>query len=466
MGQVNKNALHTSESNKGTLCSSQNKDSKFLSKFDLEVDFHEHVNKNSNPFPIKVFPKILQEVIFEASDKLQFNADFLGGGMLSAFSAAIGNLYQLKMQETWIAKANLYTVIVGRTGDSKSHAIDFCFRPIKAYDKKRFSDYELELNEYKSSQEAINKPQLSKKIVVDFTPEALVKVHKFNSQGITIYSDEILSWINNIGRYSNSGELQTYLTLWSGKSITIDRVSSESILLDDPFINVIGSTQKTLLKELSKGDKSLNGFCERLLFVYPNNLKDIKWNDNKISSRIVDSYSKLVGSILDKEFISPKLIEFSVSARNTLIKWQNSLNRGCLFDYERQISVKLEEYVLRFCLILEVINATTKQEEVHQINKNTVLDAIQLYEYFYNTAITVKEEIYSKSYYDNLTKLQKAIYKELPNKEFTTKDGIQIACREQNHLKRTSERSFKRFLKDNRLFERIDHGVYKKVISV
>ena len=467
MKNRNKKAPKTNSiSNKGALCSGTNKDSKFLSTNELENDFNKLVYNKSNVFPVEILHDIVQEIIYEASEKLQFNIDFLGAGILSAFSAAIGNLYQIKMQPTWIVKANLFMIIVGRTGDSKSPALNFCYKPIRTFDEKQFETYEDSKKEFNKSDNSAIKPQLKKRLLVDFTPEALIKVHENNEQGITIYSDEILSWLNNIGRYSKSGELQTYLSLWNGEPIATDRVNSEPILLKDTFLNIVGSIQTTLVKELTKGDKSLNGFCDRLLFVYPDCFKPIKWSDKTLSTRVVENYSKLIEAILANEFTEPQIIEFSKEGRKTLISWQNELKEiEFLFEYERQISVKLENYTLRFCIILEVIECLCKQIEVYEISKKTVLNAIKLYHYFYNNAIKIKEDIYSKSYFDSLTNLQKEIYKEL-DVEFTTHEGFKIACKEIHNKPRTSKRSFQRFLKDKKLFEKLNHGKYKKLISI
>jgi hypothetical protein len=99
-----------------------------IDKIDLENDYLKLVDKNYNPFPVDIFPKVIQEVIQEAHNKYQFALDYLGSGILAAISSAIVN--SLKVKSGWEEKGNLFTVIVGRPGDSKSHALNFCFKPI------------------------------------------------------------------------------------------------------------------------------------------------------------------------------------------------------------------------------------------------------------------------------------------------------------------------------------------------
>ena len=119
-----------------------------LDNIDLENDFNQLTNKKTNLFPIDVFPKIIQEVAYEAYNKFQFSLDYLGAGILAAISSSIGNSLKVNVKNGWNEKANLFTVIVGRPGDSKSHALNFCFRPIHIKENLLFSEYSKLLIEY------------------------------------------------------------------------------------------------------------------------------------------------------------------------------------------------------------------------------------------------------------------------------------------------------------------------------
>ena len=109
-------------------------------------------------------------------------------------------------------------------------------------------------------------------LVTDFTPEALIEVHKFNKNGIGVYADELASWFKNFNRYNSGSEEQFWLSVWSGKPIRINRKTSEPIFISLPFISVIGTIQPAVLKELAK-DRTENGFMDRILFVIPDDLK-------------------------------------------------------------------------------------------------------------------------------------------------------------------------------------------------
>ena len=119
-----------------------------IDKIDLENDFTQLTHNNKNPFPVDVFPKITQEIIYEGNDKYQFALDYLGAGILTAVSSAIGNSLKVNVKNGWNEKANLFTVIVGRPGDSKSHALNFCLKPIQIKENLLFDEYSKLLKEY------------------------------------------------------------------------------------------------------------------------------------------------------------------------------------------------------------------------------------------------------------------------------------------------------------------------------
>lgn len=447
-----------------------NKYDPIIDSIDLENDFLTLTGRNENPFPIEIYPKILQEIIFEAHNKYQFPIDYLGAGILSAASAAIGVTYKIKVKTGWIEKCNLFTVIVGRPGDSKSHALNFCFKPIHIREDQLFHEYEHRLQDYEQSlgseEKKIKKPRLEKFLISDFTPEALVQSHSFNKRGLYIYVDELHGWIKNFNRYNNSGEAETYLSLWSGTTISIDRASGKSLRIKDPFIGVIGSTQIIRLKEFAKEGRNNNGFMDRLLFVYPEDPKSIKWNLNKVDSIILENYFVIISNLVDLKSNDgePNVIPLEREAKEYLFNWQNNRPNDYFFDYERSIEVKLQNYVIRFALILQLIYyASDKTNKKERVELFAVKGAIKLFDYYYNTALKVRNEISKKNYLETLTELQRTILKELPE-EFSTKEGIAIACQQVNSKPRISQRQFKTYLKDRKLFRRLKHGVYKKLM--
>jgi len=470
------NTPNTFESIKGKIFVTQSEDREYtnaIDRLDLENDYLKLKEEKGNIFPVNVFPKVLQEVIFEGNDKFQFSLDYIGSGILSAISTTIGVSFKVGVKTGWHEKVNLFMVIVGRPGDSKSHALDFCYKPIHVRESLLFKEYEKGLQEFEDneqeigeSKKKIKKPILNKYLISDFTPEALIQAHYNNKKGLCVFVDELNGWLKNFNRYNNSGETETYLSLWSGKTISTDRASGKCLRVEDPFIGVVGSTQIQVLKDFAKNGRSTNGFMDRLLFVYPCSQKTFKWNINKVDDSVLENYFAVISNLIDlgnEVSETPVIIPIEESAKKHLFDWQNNRPEDYLFDYERSIEIKLQQYVIRFALIIQLSHHVTDKRTKNEIELFSIKGAIQLFHYFHTNALKVRSEISKRDYLETLTELQKSILIELP-KIFTTGEGVKIACRMIKDIPRISERQFKTYLKDVKLFKRISHGNYEKLI--
>lgn len=472
----NKIPSTSSESKRENILSLQSKDIEKESRIDivdLEIDFLKHKETQGDLFPIEIYPKAIQEIIIETNNKHLFPIDYLGSGILSAASTSIGKSYKVNIKHGWDEKSNIFMVIVGQPGDAKTQALKFCYNPIQIKESQFFIDYENQFAEYERSVSEnsenkfkIKKPFLNKFLISDFTPEALIQTHSNNRRGICIYVDELNGWLKNFNRYNNSGEAETYLSLWSGTQISTDRASGKSLRLDDPCLSVIGSTQISVLKEFGKDGRATNGFVDRLLFVFPSEKKILRWNIKSVNKDLFNNYTILIHNLMeigDEDANVSIVIPIESNAKEYLFQWQNSRPDKFFFDYERSIEIKLQQYVLRFALILQLIYSVVEDKSRNQIEINSIKGAIKLFDYFYNNAIRVRTEILKKNYLENLTELQKNILNELP-KTFTTSDGIKIACKLIEGKPRISDRQFKTYLNDLKLFKRLSHGNYEKIV--
>lgn len=82
----------------------------------------------------------------------------------------------------------------------------------------------------------------------DATPEALLSTIG-ESNGITIYRDELVGWFNDFGRYAKSGEVENYLSIYNNTSVRVNRKGENITIINDPFLSVIGTTQPNTLKK-------------------------------------------------------------------------------------------------------------------------------------------------------------------------------------------------------------------------
>ena len=425
----------------------------------LKEDFKNISGKNI--FPESIFPGVLQKLIRELESTLNFSPDYTSASILYAVSVSIGNRIQLKVKNSWLEKSNLYMVLVGRTGDVKSHSVSFCLNPLMKLDKENFEKYLIQKKEYEQLPAEESKtiiPVLRQLLLNDFTPEAFVKAHYFNPRGIGLYTDEIAGFFNSFNQYRKGSEEESYLSAWSGKPIIKNRISGDEMRVDNTKVDIIGTMQEAILASVFQSNKMKNGFIDRLLFVLPYKYVDNKWNDLDLDEKYIEWYSNFISKIFNLAEQSEIILEFHPYAKEYLYKWQNNQKNDFDFEYQRGVSVKLQQYVLRFSILIEVIHSICNDEQLHMISLKTLKSAIKLRDYFFENAVRVFE-IIDNSYYDSLTEIQKNVFDKLPQ-QFKTGEGIEIISKEDL----MKIRSFKNFLKDEKLFKKIAHGIYEKQV--
>lgn len=437
----------------------------------------EEVRRNS--FPIDAFPDQIQQIILDTNESLHFPTDFIGSSLLYAGGLAIGNTHVIKAKNTWHESAVLFLSIVGKPGSNKSHPVSFALQPFFDRDKRTFKDYEQQKQEYdyamslskkEREREGLGeptKPVWNKTIVSDFTPEALTEVHKFNIRGVGVYADELAGWFKNFNRYNNGSEETFWLSTWSCKPINIDRKSGDPIFINKPFVPVIGSIQNGVLKELSGNSRSQNGFIDRILFAFPEQLKKPHWNEEDLSPSVIESWDTIISNLLniqcdldDTGNPVPEILKFTPEAKMRFKEWFNEnadISNATEDETLQGISAKLTTYLLRFSLIIELLQWACGESEKQGISIQAVEGAIKLTKYFRETALKVHR--ITANPLEQLPKDKQDLYLALPD-IFTTSEGLVIA-EALSVPKDTFHKFLRRHKKD--LFEQSKVGEYHKL---
>lgn len=444
---------------------------------------------NRNKFPTHIFQKELQEIMNEFNKVLNLNYDFMGVSILFAFSLAIGNHFRIQIKKKWIESAVIWVALVGKAGINKSAPLSIFIEPFRELDKLFYQKYKEELTKYNEQMfkrkakiknpegcdtnqnelKSFNSepPHRKQYLISDFTPEALSVAHEDNQSGIGIYSDELLTWINNFNRYTKSGEEQFYLSIWSCREININRRNSPHIYIPNPFINVIGTIQpEKLIDTFGKG-RDNSGFTHRILFAFPDNITREDLSDSDVPDIYVKVYSDLIQGIINRRInssprIDPKILVFEKSAEEEFKAWRSDNNKRinqCSNDTLCGIYSKLEIYLLRVALILQIIKDECEKRESEKITLKSMLASIELIRYFECTATKVSKLI--SKYNDPLMNYaldKRMVYMALPN-EFSTNKGEEIATK-----LNMARRTFFEFLGDDYLFEKQKHGYYFKKV--
>ena len=413
----------------------------------------EHINDTD--FPLEVFPQTMQSVILDMARYENYKAEFIATAMLSAVSAALGGTYRIRIKGEWQSNAALYIILVGRPGLGKTPPLEAAYRPIRKHDYALFKAYETELEVWKAAGENGKKPVLRRTVVSDFTPESLLLTHNNNPRSVAILVDEIMGMFNSANRYTNGQLIEQLLTAWSGGALDVTRVSSTiPIHIEQPCINIVGTTQTKRVHELLTKGFEDNGLLDRFLFVLPKSWKMSKWTDwddggvdraALPAARWEQILSKVLALDYDigEEERMPHVLSMDREAKEYFYSWWNrKVERINLIEDDAEVDsreMKHPAQVARLALLMQVLRYASGEGNLQSVDTASVKAAIRLNGYFEDSYRRIRSFVAE----DMCEEPPKVLLSLLPD-TFDTKTAIAIG----KELQNVSERTVMNYLKE------------------
>ena len=271
-----------------------------------------------------------------------------------------------------------------------------------------------------------------------------------------------------MNRYNSGSDGETYNTLWSGGDVKVSRVSSEPIYVQPTAVSIFGTIQPAILQNVFSKDKDKNGLTARFLFVMPENLEPIKWTLEEIDEVLIEKYHQAIFELLDVELQfnengepEPTILKFTDEALNRIIEWRNGHEyRGKIIEEKGhtyfEAFLKLDNYALRFALILQIMYASFENEPLDKVGIRAVENAILLVNYFMKEVIKVHRLIYERDIRLQMSEKQREVYEILPPVFYINQIYDKV-------LKLGFTRDqMKKFVGIPKYFTRIGRGNYKK----
>ena len=430
-------------------------------------------------FPLEIFPKAIRDIIEALEEYENYNVDFTSASFLTVFAAAMGNTWSVRFMTGWISRPIIYMVLVGSPSCGKTPPLQQAVAPLLKLDGEYDMIYCKEMETYRrwermsakqrekhSLPEAMKMPQRKCHVVVDSTVEALIGALRDNPRGVLIYKDEIDSLLSNFNRYNGSDE-SYFLSLFSGTPFKYSRKSSnEHIFLSNPYCSIIGSTQPGRLGEQFGGKRMMNGFSSRFLKVYPEIDKMPSWNDTAMPDSVLEEWGRIIRKVVtvtpstDQEGKATSIeLLFSQEAKLRVIQWKDEVNNKAYAETDsdavRALCGKLETYLVRFCLVIQIMHCICGESGMDKIEPRTAELAIRLTEYFRNMESRIAPEIETGILDNRFTELLGNL-----RDSFTTAEAVREALQ-----LGISESSVKRFLRDGGrgFVKKKSHGCYRKI---
>ncbi len=433
-------------------------------------------------FPLEVLPELLGDYARQLQQVNGFLPDYTAAGMLFAASTAIGNAVRLKVNETYTAPGILWLVLVGRPSIGKTHPLNTMVKPLAKRDARTKREHSEAVAIWEAEQEERRKrkggkdattegPPLPRPvwrplIYDDITTEALVAKQAASPRGGGLHCDELAGWLARMDQYRKGGDRQKWLTIFNGSQLTEIRKTAGEHVVPRPFVSVAGGVQPAKLSNLGRDD---DGLLHRLLFVYPDvqvrryassASVDKQWGE--IWDKVLDQLLSLEMRNEDGELV-PVLLEHSQGAAEVFAVWDRmnvDRTNASSDDLSAGLFGKLDTYAQRLALVLEMLHrACTGEGHEREVRREAMEGALKLLEYFEATARKVHFQLFEADAVDRLPPLKGRVYAALPER-CATGDGIKIA--EKMGMPPTT---FKRMLRDTKLFRKDGHGVNLKLMD-
>ncbi|MCQ2117428.1 MAG: DUF3987 domain-containing protein [Bacteroidales bacterium] len=428
-------------------------------------------NDNKLLFPLVAFPSRIRSIVEQTHEENNFPINYIAAALFFAVSVAIGNCRTLIVNSSWKVKPILFMSLLGNPGSAKTHPIKFAMDPFLKLDGENIPKYRKELSEWRRTplENRITKPIPKQLRVQDITMEAISKLLEESNHGIFVHADELKGWISSFNKYNGGGgDLEQWLSLWSGVPISVNRKTQDDIIfIPDPFVEVIGGLQPGVMPKLFGGEKMDNGFFYRLLFV--SNSSDgepLLWKDFDLPSGLEKDWERLIFHILDdggffQDEIVKKDYSFSEEAWTSLLVWQNSIeskNAEYEPEYKTAIFRKIQDYCLRFCLIIHTMREAAGDIPTSTlIDGNTAILATLVADYFYEEAQVAYETVVSGGVnHEKFFMLLNAL-----NDEFTSAQAVAVG--EHLGMSRATVYRYLAVNPDDPFLRCVKRGYYEKI---
>ena len=309
--------------------------------------------------PIDGLSAQAQGIIDAIVGTFQCSRDMVVAGMFAVVGTAIGKRLVID-DGKYQNYPCLWVCSVAPSGCNKSTPMRFLLQPLKDRDAYNYGIYREEIKLYKAVGETkADKPVFNQFLVSDSTPEARNQVLSVNPNGVLLYRDELKGMIDDFGRYNRSGELSQLLSIFDSDNIIVNRKSDDTLLIEKPFMSILGSIQPSVLNETFGNELMIgNGFVQRWLFVYPDSMPPAMYSDCIMPSSITNDWRSFVYNLLMYDFdIEGGKLYLRGEAKKVYIEYYNrlQLNKVDADDYMVAIYSKLQIYVIRWAGIAHIL---------------------------------------------------------------------------------------------------------------
>ncbi len=340
-------------------------------------------------FPLDVFPSAVRRYVADSAAALGVAPDLIAVPLLAMAGGAIGNTRALLVKPGWIERPILWAAVIALPGSGKSPALTVARQPLDTLQGTSWARYREALARWEAEvaaakvekrRDELARPELEHYFTVDATVEALSRILA-GSAGVVLVRDELAGWVKSHDAYRKGGDRESFLSLWAGQALKVDRRGAEPLFVPRPVLCVAGGIQPDRLPELRGDGEALDGFLDRFLFAYPETRPHL-WTEATPDPTDRATVERLFARLRAGGAEDGHLIRLSSEARRVFATWydENARHIAAARGLAAGFAAKFPGQLARLTLILHTLN---RPDDLRgEVPRETVEDGIALVEYF------------------------------------------------------------------------------------
>ena len=387
------------------------------------------LNRRGPELPIDGLPASVIRYIEKVCEIYHCPREFVTCSVLATAATATGK--KIKINEgKYKNSLVLWFVFVARSGSNKSYPIKLISAPLRKIDAELYAAYQKEYAEYCSvppKERDGNEPRCKAIVLDDCTDERRSEILYLNNQKddrlTEAYSDkrgaigiypELKGMFDSKNQYQNGGTagISKLLRLFDCEDIKVDRKNGFTMLIKDPFFNIIGDLQTGMLRSTFGSELFMtNGLNQRFLFSVAEDIEYPHRSHETLPYSIACEWAQTVRMLYEGIYHSPDGNHYTL-VRSTDGEVSLGKEADALYDdyhnylqdkkamadcdYVASIYSKLQIQVLRYAGIVHVLDLAEQRGmrcDYNIMRKEPMEYAIRCMEYFEQMALLVYSRI-------------------------------------------------------------------------
>ena len=309
-------------------------------------------------FPLSMYGSVAAGIAEEIATAYGVSPDMIIAAIFAAVGAAAGNKFKV-FHGGFTNALSMWWCLVAPSGYGKTEPLKPILQPLHDINRQLITETKSAFSSWKQNGQQGERPRNRQLIINDTTPEARDELLADNPEGLLIYRDELAGLFNDIGRYNNSGEVENYLSIWSGTPYSVNRKTSEPLYIQNPILTILGGIQPDVVASVfrSRG-MMVNGFFARWSFVCPTIFAQRTFNAQPISDAVAIWWKGFIES-LHYEGTQPRT--FTLNAEASFIhdvffsRIADELSDEHSSPRQREVLAKLRVMVFRLAGIIHLL---------------------------------------------------------------------------------------------------------------